>query len=238
MFKNSKTSISNPNDASIKMRTRSATFATSTIMLMSFEHSKNVNRRFFPDTIVTGPWIFEIAWRVKFLTRHWSNVDLPTFGGPTIAMTMGGGSVGVRSTTGTLALFSPMSSLRLTRFSVFWTFWIANALGFFCRAESSLFESSGPAFPALSFFLSAFLPECALLWAFFFSSPKPSSILMFDLGTFALNFSRDFIILNSKQKQCFFVVVLLLLMYIKNWLHRFLQYNKGGENVVVHPTPV
>ena len=61
---------------------------------MSLETSMKVIRLCFPETIVTGPFISVNVCRVKFLTRHFSNVDLPTLGGPTIAITIGGGSTG------------------------------------------------------------------------------------------------------------------------------------------------
>lgn len=53
-----------------------------------------------PDTTVTGPCTLASRCLVKFLTIHCSKVDLPTFGGPTMAITIGGGSRGVLSTKG------------------------------------------------------------------------------------------------------------------------------------------
>jgi hypothetical protein len=53
-----------------------------------------------PDTIVTGPWILDNLVLVKFLIRQFISVVLPTLGGPTIETHIGGGSKGVRSTTG------------------------------------------------------------------------------------------------------------------------------------------
>ena len=55
---------------------------------------------FLPETRVTGPCILLRFCLVKFLTRHRITVVLPTFGGPTTATMYGGGSNGVRSTTG------------------------------------------------------------------------------------------------------------------------------------------
>lgn len=48
MLRNSKISISKPNEASIRSRTRSATFAMSIMEFISLLHSINVMRRFFP----------------------------------------------------------------------------------------------------------------------------------------------------------------------------------------------
>lgn len=53
-----------------------------------------------PDTIVTGPLISVSFCLVKFRIRHWIKVLFPTFGGPITTTTIGGGSNGVRSTTG------------------------------------------------------------------------------------------------------------------------------------------
>ena len=43
--------------------------------------------------------------------RHCTRVDLPTLGGPTTAISTGGGSTGDRSTTGMWCFFSLMSSV-------------------------------------------------------------------------------------------------------------------------------
>jgi hypothetical protein len=91
--------------------TRSATLAISIIELISLLHSTIVNLRFFPDTIVTGPLICDILCLVKFFTKHFIKVDLPTFGGPTTATRMGGGSVDDRSTTGICFFLSCISSV-------------------------------------------------------------------------------------------------------------------------------
>ena len=56
-------------------------------------------------TIVTGPWIEVMFWRVKFLIKACSKVVLPTLAGPTTATTIGGGSNGVRSTKGMCCFF-------------------------------------------------------------------------------------------------------------------------------------
>lgn len=53
-----------------------------------------------PDTTVTGPWTLASLCFVKFLTMHCNRVDFPTLGGPTMAITIGGGSSGVLSTMG------------------------------------------------------------------------------------------------------------------------------------------
>ena len=53
-----------------------------------------------PDTTVTGPCIVDNLCLVKFLIKQRIRVLLPTLGGPTTAITIGGGSSGVRSTTG------------------------------------------------------------------------------------------------------------------------------------------
>ena len=56
MFRNSNVSISKPYDASVSSSTKSATLAMSIIALRSLGHSKNVRRRFFPETTVMGPF--------------------------------------------------------------------------------------------------------------------------------------------------------------------------------------
>lgn len=58
-----------------------------------------------PDTIVTGPLISVSFCLVKFRMRHWIKVLFPTFGGPITTTTIGGGSSGVRSTTGMWCFF-------------------------------------------------------------------------------------------------------------------------------------
>lgn len=85
MFKNSKISISKPNDASTSNKTKSATLARSIIELMSLLHSINVILNFFPTTIVTGPLMVVRGCFVKCLTKLCINVDFPTLGGPTTA---------------------------------------------------------------------------------------------------------------------------------------------------------
>lgn len=55
--------------------------------------------------MVTGPWMDVIFCRVKFFMSAWSSVDFPTFGGPTMATMIGGGSSGVRSTNGICCFF-------------------------------------------------------------------------------------------------------------------------------------
>lgn len=59
-----------------------------------------VSRRFFDTTMEIGPLILVTLVRVKFLIRLLMSVDFPTFGGPTTAMIIGGGSSGVASTSG------------------------------------------------------------------------------------------------------------------------------------------
>ena len=112
-----------------------------------------------------------IFCRVKFFSRAWRSVLLPTLGGPTIATTTGGGSTGVRSTSGICCFFVSKSwaldneTLGLTpvtksesmfhlwkRFWAFTADWIANALGFRCRASCSW------TWRFLAFFLSALRP--------------------------------------------------------------------------------
>lgn len=72
---------------------------------MSLLHSISVIRLFLPDTIVTGPLIVVRGCLVKFLIIPLINVVLPTFGGPTTATIIGGGSNGVRSTRGICCFF-------------------------------------------------------------------------------------------------------------------------------------
>ena len=49
---------------------------------------------------MTGPSIDDRRCLVKFFTKQLMRVVFPTLGGPTTAMSTGGGSSGVRSTTG------------------------------------------------------------------------------------------------------------------------------------------
>ena len=58
---------------------------------------------------MTGPWMVVSLWRVKFLMRQRTSVDLPTFRGPTTATRTGGGSADSRSTTAMWCFFSLMS---------------------------------------------------------------------------------------------------------------------------------
>ena len=51
-------------------------------------------------TTVIGPMMLVSFSLVKFLTRQLSNMDLPTFGGPTMATSDGGGSADCLSTRG------------------------------------------------------------------------------------------------------------------------------------------
>jgi len=53
-----------------------------------------------PETTVTGPRISVNFCLVKFLIKDFINKLFPTFAGPTRATTTGGGSSGVRSTSG------------------------------------------------------------------------------------------------------------------------------------------
>jgi hypothetical protein len=50
--------------------------------------------------MVTGPRISVNFCRVKFLIKHFINKLFPTLAGPTSATMTGGGSRGVRSTSG------------------------------------------------------------------------------------------------------------------------------------------
>ena len=61
------------------MRTRSATFATSIIALISFGHSMNVILCFLPDTTVMGPLISDRDCFVYRLTRHLMRVVFPDY---------------------------------------------------------------------------------------------------------------------------------------------------------------
>ena len=47
---------------------------------MSLLTSINVNLRYFPEIIVTGPLMSVMACFVKFRIKHRNKVDLPTFG--------------------------------------------------------------------------------------------------------------------------------------------------------------
>lgn len=69
MFKNSKTSISKPNEASMSSSTKSATLAKSIIELMSLLHSTMVILLFFPVTNVTGPFTCFKGCFAKFFMR-------------------------------------------------------------------------------------------------------------------------------------------------------------------------
>lgn len=51
MFKNSKISISKPNEASTRSKTKSATLAMSIMLLMSLLHSIIVSLRFLPENM-------------------------------------------------------------------------------------------------------------------------------------------------------------------------------------------
>ena len=76
-------------------------------------------------------------WRVKFLMRACSSVLLPTLGGPTMATTIGGGSTGVRSTSGMCCFFVSRSCARWKRFWALSTDWTAKAFGLRCLASCS-----------------------------------------------------------------------------------------------------
>ncbi len=88
---NSNVSISNPKDPSIKSMTRSAIFAISIMEGKSFEHSMNVNLLVFEETTVIGPLISEIECFVYLFIKLFIRVVFPTPGGPTMAITTGGG---------------------------------------------------------------------------------------------------------------------------------------------------
>lgn len=62
-----------------------------------------------PEMMVTGPHMSPSFCRAKFLIRHRIRVLLPTLGGPTTTITIGGGSRGVRSTRGIWCFFIFMS---------------------------------------------------------------------------------------------------------------------------------
>ena len=72
---------------------------------------KQIEVQYLPETTVTGPVIFDSRCFVKFFTMPLINVVFPTLGGPTIATTSGGGSTGVRSTTGIWCFLSFASSV-------------------------------------------------------------------------------------------------------------------------------
>ena len=114
MLRNSNVSIWKPYAPSTKSKARSATFATSHIAFMSFGHSMIVSRRFLPVTTVTGPTTGPRFCFVQCLTSDWINVDLPTPGGPTTAMTKGGAVAASteRSTSETWYFFSCFSIAR------------------------------------------------------------------------------------------------------------------------------
>lgn len=65
--------------------------------------------RDLPEMMVTGPHMSPSFCRAKFLIRHRIRVLLPTLGGPTTTITIGGGSRGVRSTRGIWCFFIFMS---------------------------------------------------------------------------------------------------------------------------------
>lgn len=69
---------------------------------------------------------------VNSFIKLFMTVLLPTFGGPTTAIKMGGGSIGVRSTTGTCCFFVSISCFRLKRRSALTAELNANALGLRC----------------------------------------------------------------------------------------------------------
>ncbi len=99
-----------------------------------------------------GPLIFVTFVLVKFLIRLLISVDFPTFGGPTTAMTIGGGSSGVLSMTGMCCFFATKSCLRWNLFWALLADVIANPLGFFVR-------SVGSSLDFFAIFLLAFTPE-------------------------------------------------------------------------------
>lgn len=135
--------------------------------------------------------------RVKFLIRQRIRVLFPTLGGPTTTITIGGGSRGVRSTTGTWcflvfmswALFEEQtkintntvwrheldSSYHVMHNTDLWKVlamrtadWTANALGLRLRSSSSV-----EPFCFFSFFFSAFGPLC-FCWCCFCFLTFPS----------------------------------------------------------------
>lgn len=150
-----------------------------------------------PETIVTGPHMSVSFCRVKFLIRQRIRVLFPTLGGPTTTITIGGGSRGVRSTTGTWcflvfmswALFEEQtkintntvwrheldSSYYVMHNTDLWKVlamrtadWTANALGLRLRSSSSV-----EPFCFFSFFFSAFGPLC-FCWCCFCFLTFPS----------------------------------------------------------------
>lgn len=152
MLRNSKISISNPKLASHIRSTKSAHLAMSIIELISLLHSIRVIRRFFDTTIEIGPLISVTFVRVKFLMRLLIKVDLPTFGGPTIPMTIGGGSSGVMSINGTWCFLVFKSCLRRNLFSALRADVMAKPFGF-------LGLSVGSSFDFLNSFFCAFTPK-------------------------------------------------------------------------------
>src|SRR5271154_2311395 len=91
-------------------RTISAIFATSIIAARESEgHSKKVRRLLFDVTTVRGPVGWERVCFVYRLIKLLMRVVLPTPGGPTTAVMIGGASSGSLSTCGTWRRFSLMS---------------------------------------------------------------------------------------------------------------------------------
>lgn len=102
-----------------------------------------------PETMVTGPFPSVRLCRVKFFTRSLISVDFPTLGGPTTATHTGGGSTGVRSTTGTRCRLAAMSSFLLPARAARTADLKVNAFGLLVSSFSLLFlaffSALGPA---------------------------------------------------------------------------------------------
>ena len=115
-----------------------------------------------PETTVIGPLGSEILCLVKCCTKDFISVVLPTPGGPTTATKIGGGSSGVRSTSGTWCFLTSKSRLRRILRAALTALLGVKALGF-----KSLFSLEVPfRFFCWVFFFSAFRPvlflRCAL----------------------------------------------------------------------------
>lgn len=112
-------------------------------------------RRFLPVTIVTGPFIWVNGLFTKSFNKLFIRVLLPTLGGPTTAIMIGGGSRGVLSTTGICCFLVSISCFLRNRLSALIAELKANAFGFLCLSVSS---TTGFSASFLDFFLSALRP--------------------------------------------------------------------------------
>lgn len=103
----------------------------------SLGHSTNVRRCFFEVTTVIGPSGSDKVSLAYRFTRDLRSVVLPTPGGPTMATSLGGGSSGSLSTSGTCKRFSLMSCDRAACFASRPGCAKANAFGF-CSNRNEL----------------------------------------------------------------------------------------------------